>query len=153
MSDRPLPGAETLAKLVSRVTSTMCGITFEPSTEHNPSPDLCFRVATLPIRGKRPLRVSLCSTEPAGKALGAALFQCTASALDQTMVDDALRELLNMAAGQIKGAMALDEALGLPRIVSLEELAAGADGGRPPGLVLRSQGALDVVIWVTQGGA
>jgi hypothetical protein len=150
MSDRPLPSADVLARLVSKVTGTMCGITFEPSNEHNPSPDLCWRVATLPIKGSRPLRVAMCSTEQAGKALGAALFQCTPSDLDQTMVDDALRELLNMAAGQISAVMKLDQALGLPEIIPGAHIPEKIQRAIAEGVVLRSAGDLGLVIWVAE---
>jgi hypothetical protein len=153
MSDRPLPGADTLAKLVSKVTGTMCGITFEPSNDHDPSPDLCWRVATLPIKGKRPLRVALCSTEPAAKALGAALFQCTLKDLDLTMVDDALRELLNMAAGQISAAMKLDQPLGLPEIVRGTDIPDKIQRAIAEGVVLRSAGNLGLLIWVAEDHA
>ena len=150
MSERPLPSAATLAKLVSKVTGTMCGITFEPSTEHHPSPDLCWRVATLPILGRRPLRVALCSTEKAGVALGAAMFSCKPADLDATMVDDALRELLNMASGQINIAMALEQKLGLPEIVHGADIPESIQRAIKEGVVLRSAGDLGLLIWLAE---
>jgi hypothetical protein len=148
MMDGPLPSADALAKLVSKVTGTMCGITFEPSNEHHPSADLCWRVASLPIRGKRPLRVAMCSTEAAGKALGAAMFQCPAADLDSTMIDDALRELLNMAAGQISAAMKLEQALGLPEVIGGSELPEKIQRAIAEGVVLRGAGDLGLIIWI-----
>jgi hypothetical protein len=42
--------------------------------------------------------------------------------LDIDMIDDLLRELLNMAAGQIKIELSLNQALGLPRMIDGDAL-------------------------------
>ncbi len=42
--------------------------------------------------------------------------------LDLAMIDDFMRELVNMTAGQIKGELHLDQALGLPRVIDGEPL-------------------------------
>lgn len=150
MSALGLPDPRTLAQLVSNVTKTMCGISFSAVTHESPSSELCWRVASLPITGRRPLQVVLSSSQRGCTALGAALFSCDPKTLDDGMLEDSLRELLNMAAGQIKGALALDEALGLPEIV------AGADGGAKcaralqKGVVLRSDDDLGLVICVSE---
>ena len=147
MSAPVIPDGATLAQLVSNVTQTMCGISFSAAAGESPTPELCWRVATLPIKGERPLRVALSSSRNGCAALGAALFSCEPDTLDDGMIEDSLRELLNMAAGQIKGALALDQALGLPEIV------AGPAHALQTGVVLRSQDDLGLLIWVAEEGA
>lgn len=148
MSASPLPDPQTLARLVSNVTQTMCGISFQPA-EAPADPKLFWRVAWLPIFGGRPIGVALSSDQPGCRALGAALFSCPPETLDPSMIDDSLRELLNMAAGQIKGALSLDQTLGLPRIVSAPDLPPKAMESLQKGVVLRSGGKVSMLIWIT----
>jgi hypothetical protein len=143
-----LPSAQTLANLVSRVTHTMCGITFVPTTEE-PAPGLFWRTATLPIEGARPLRISISSDRPGCGALGAALYSIPAESLDDAMIDDSLCELLNMAAGQIKRFVVPDQALGLPRIARDAELSEAARRALVrAGMLLRSRGKIDLLICI-----
>jgi len=107
--------AERLAASVSRVTGTMLGRTFQPAATTQP-PTL-WRTVVLPIPGKRPISVALSSDRAGCAALAAAMLGLEEDELDVSMIDDFLRELLNMTAGQIKHELALDAALGLPRIV------------------------------------
>ena len=146
-----LPDATTLATLVSNVTSTMCGISFHPADPVTPNPALFWRVAILPIDGRRPLCVALSSDEPGCTALGAALLGFAPDELDASMIDDSLCELLNMAAGQIKAALSLDQALGLPKIVAANELSPAAEAAVRSGVLLRSRGTADLLIWITEG--
>jgi Chemotaxis phosphatase CheX len=146
-----LPDAATLATLVSNVTSTMCGISFHPADAYKPNPALFWRVAILPIDGRRPLRVALSSDEQGCIALGAALLGFAPDELDAGMIDDSLCELLNMAAGQIKAALSLDQALGLPRIVAANDLSPSAEAAVRGGVLLRSRGTADLLIWITEG--
>ena len=151
MSAHPaIPDAGTLAQLVSNVTQTMCGISFSAAAGEAPSNDLCWRVATLPIKGERPLRVVLSSSRRGCTALGAALFGLEPETLDVSMLEDSLRELLNMAAGQIKGALALDQALGLPEIVAGGEGTSNCQRALQKGVVLRSQDDLGLLIWISE---
>ena len=147
MATPSLPAARTLATLVSNVTQPMCGISFEPSEPQLPTPALYWRVANLAIKGTHSLRVTLSSDQPGCKALGAALFSIPIADVDSSMIDDSLCELLNMAAGQIKSALGLDQALGLPRIVPSDSLP-GPQAGEPGAVILRSQGAVGLVIAV-----
>jgi hypothetical protein len=150
MSGAAIPDAGTLARLVSNVTETMCGISFSAAAGEPPSTELCWRVATLPIKGERPLRVVLSSSRRGCTALGAALFSCEPDTLDDAMIEDSLRELLNMAAGQIKGALALDQALGLPEIIAGPDGASRCQPALERGVVLRSQDDLGLLIWVSE---
>jgi hypothetical protein len=151
MARPDLPDADTLATLVSNVTKTMCGISFAPAEVDDHTHELCWRVATLPINGARPLRVALSSDQKGCAALGSALFSMPPESLDQAMIDDSLCELLNMAAGQIKGALALDQALGLPKIISAADLP--ANQALLEGVVLRSRGSFGLLIWISEGPA
>lgn len=148
-----LPDAQTLASLVSNVTQTMCGITFEPAVSDLPDPSLCWKIALLPITGARPLQIALSSDQSGCAALGAALFSCAPEDLDGTMIDDSLRELLNMAAGQIKSALSLDQTLGLPQVVAEPELSQASARALHEGVVLRSRGDVSLLIWISEGDA
>jgi CheY-specific phosphatase CheX len=106
---------ERLAASVSRVTGTMLGRTFRHAASTEP-PTL-WRTVVLPIPGKRPISVALSSDRAGCAALAAAMLGMQEDELDVGMIDDFLRELLNMTAGQIKNELSLDQALGLPRVV------------------------------------
>ena len=143
--------ARSLAALVSNVTETMCGIRFEPVTALQADPGAGWRVARLPISGKRPLNVALCCDDAGSSVLGAALFSCAPDSLDGPMLDDSLCELLNMSAGQIKSALALDQALGLPRMVKGTDLPTKLTTALREGTILRARGEVNLVLWITEG--
>jgi hypothetical protein len=119
-----MPPRDALVRAVSHVTSTMLGFTFAlpPPELDRPVAELMWRTALLSIPGRQPISVALSSNESGCAALGAAMFSCAPAALDASMIDDSLCELVNMTAGQIRLLMALDQALGLPRV--------GAGGGQ-----------------------
>jgi len=112
-----------MAASVSRVTSTMLGISFHVSHEPRPTP---WRTAVLPISGRRPVTIAMSSDRQGCAVLAAAMLMCDEDGLDVAMIDDFLRELVNMTAGQIKGELALEQALGLPRIVDGDGAFTGA---------------------------
>jgi hypothetical protein len=116
-----LPGPDRLASSVTRVTSTMLGLRFAPGAA-TPLAE-CWRAAMLPIPGRRPVTVALSSNRAGCVVLTASMLSCDADDLDLQMIDDVLRELVNMTAGQIKAELALDQALGLPRVVDAGGLA------------------------------
>jgi hypothetical protein len=145
-----LPDPQKLAALVSNVTQTMCGISFGIA-QPGDQPVFCWRMASLKVAGARPLHVALYSDERGCTALGSALFDCPPETLDSGMIDDSLCELLNMAAGQIKGALALDQALGLPKIITLAELSPAAQASLNDGVLLRSRNAVNLIIWISEG--
>ncbi len=117
---RDIPTPETLARLVSNVTTTMFGMSFQltpgttPRLPWDNAP--AWRTMVLAIDGARPIVVAIASDEPSGKVLGGAMFSCPPAEVDAQMVDDSLSELLNIIAGQVKLSMGLDQALGLPRL-------------------------------------
>ena len=145
-----LPNPERLAALVSNVTQTMCGISFGIAQPNDPA-IACWRMASLNISGAHPLHMALYSDERGCTALGSALFDCAPEALDSSMINDSLCELLNMAAGQVKGALALDQSLGLPRIITVSDLSPRAQVSMQEGVFLRSRNAVNLMIWISEG--
>ena len=114
-----IPGPDKLADLVSGVTETMFGMSFAlaPPREHAPwKTEPPWRTVLLPIRGKRHITVAIAADEAGGRVLGSRMFSCDATTVDDSMIDDSLRELANIVAGQVKSVMGLDQALGLPSV-------------------------------------
>jgi hypothetical protein len=146
---RPLPAAEVLASLLSEVTSTMLGIPFAAAQGDERIELLCWRSAILPIGADEVLKVALASDERGCAILGARMFQVGEAEVDAAMIDDALRELVNMTAGLIKRAIGADMTLGLPRIVSESR----PDGLLPAGwrrVLLRARdGSVELVLFVS----
>ena len=70
----------------------------------------------LAIPGSTPLTVALSSDQRGCAALASAMLGIADDELDLAMIDDVLRELTNMTAGQLKLELKLDQALGLPRL-------------------------------------
>lgn len=143
---KPLPDAQTLARLVSNVTSTMLGISFKP-VDAPPMMAGVWRTALLPIPGARPVVVGLASEFQSSQRLSAAMFSCKEADVDQPMRDDSLRELANMTAGLVKSALGLDALLGLPIIKE------GADvpERKPIESVFVRAESLGLFLWVSEG--
>lgn len=146
---KSLPDATTLAQLVTSVTETMCGITFVPAESNTPSPD-CYRMALLPITGVRQLEVTLFSDRTSCESLGSSLFSVAREDIDTSMIEDSLRELLNMAAGQIKQAVAPDHTLGLPKLIAEDDLGENHRRARDAGVLLKTVGPVQLFIWITE---
>jgi len=113
--------------MVNSVTTTMMNVKFALV----PEPRIVepFRRAVLPIQAKK-LAVVVTGDEPSCKKLGARLFSMTPAEIDVSMMEDTLRELANITAGQVKRAMSIDSALGLPRIVKGDADWGGTPGGQ-----------------------
>jgi hypothetical protein len=141
-----LPSDDVLARLVSGVTETMFGMSFN-LTPDNQTPrwekKLTWRTAVLPISGGRPLTVAVASDPHGGKLLAGEMFAVAEGEVDPSMIDDSLSELVNIIAGQVKRAMGSDHSLGLPTICdSLDDLP-----GKRRYATLSNSGA-DVLMWV-----
>jgi hypothetical protein len=139
-----------MAELVSGVTHTMLGFTFEPdgASTHDA---LAWRTAVLPIAGATPITVGLSSDEDGCSKLAGAMFGLAKSDVDASMMNDSLCELVNMTAGLLKTAMSLNQALGLPRILSGAE-APEVPTASPHVVVLKAQ-QLGLVLWIYEGVA
>jgi len=124
--------------MVNSVTTTMMNVKFAlvPMAELT----VPFRRAVLPIAGPVPVSVVVTGDEASCQALGARLFMVTPQDVDISMMEDTLRELANITAGQVKRAMSLDSALGLPRIVKGTDPWSGTVGGQQL-IVLRAESA------------
>jgi hypothetical protein len=142
-----LPCPEALAEIVTRVTETMFGMSFALTdvelTQRAAVPS--WRTVILPIPGQRPLSVAIASDEASGQTLGSAMFACPLAEVDRAMVEDSLCELVNIVAGQVKSVMGVDDALGLPKMLTT------ADGTIDPaswrGATMRSH-SCEVMVWV-----
>jgi hypothetical protein len=145
-----LPDPATLATLVSNVTKTMCGFSFGVADPKNSTRVACFRMAVLEVTGGHPWRVALFSDQGGCTALCSALFQVEPADLEDGMIEDSLCELLNMAAGQIKGLLSADETLGLPKITSPEQLSPQSQKAYREGILLRSQDSVNLMMWISQ---
>jgi hypothetical protein len=146
---KPMPPAQKLAALVSNVTETMLGLSFAPAEAMAAHPALNWRTAIMLVDGPRPVSVGLSSDEAGCAKLAGAMFGCKAEGVDVGMIDDALRELVNMTAGLLKREMALDQALTVPAIVqdkeSLDEIAR-----QHPALVLVAR-EVGIALWACDG--
>ncbi|HTP27406.1 MAG TPA: chemotaxis protein CheX [Anaeromyxobacteraceae bacterium] len=137
-----------MASLVSGVTQAMLGLTFVPdgAKAHQA---LSWRTAVLPIAGQRPLTVGLSSDQNGCCQLSAAMFGCRREDVDQSMMSDALCELVNMTAGLLKSVMSLNQALGLPKILSGTD-SPNIPAASPQVIVLKAD-ALGLVLWIYEG--
>lgn len=115
--------ADRIARATSRVTTTMIGRTFSPTDHLLPA---LWRTAMLSIPGARPVTVAMSSDRVGCATLTAAMLKCDEDDLDLAMIDDFMRELVNMTASQIKAELSLDQSLGLPRVIDGELLATTA---------------------------
>lgn len=142
-----LPSPEVLAGIVSGITETMFGMSFVLADgASSDAPKIpTWRTVVLPIPGRRPLSVAIASDEASGQTLGSAMFSCPVSEVDREMAEDSLRELVNIVAGQVKSAMGVDDALGLPKMLATGEGAINSDKWR--GATMRS-GTREVMVWV-----
>lgn len=145
----PLPKADRLAALVSNVTETMLGLSFVPALTVAAHPSLNWRTAIMLVDGPRPVSVGLSSDEAGCTKLAAAMFGCNADGVDVGMINDALRELVNMTAGLLKREMSLDQALSVPSIIdhkqALEQIAR-----QHPALVLVAR-EVGIALWACDG--
>jgi hypothetical protein len=114
--------SDRIAKSVSRVTSRMLGLTFQVTISTLPVER--WRTVALPIPGKRPVTVAMSSDRRGCAALASTMLGMAEDDLGVDMIDDFMRELVNMTAGQIKSELSLDQALGLPKIFDGDSLCA-----------------------------
>jgi len=101
----------------------------------------------LSIAGAKPLTVALSSDRAGCAALAAAMLMCDEEELELQMIDDFMRELVNMTAGQIKRVLALDDALGLPKMTTEQDLMKAVDPPQVSNTPL-SAGGVKLVLWI-----
>lgn len=146
-----LPPPEKMARIVSNVTETMLGITFEAVPAQSAAQNkLTWRTVLLPIVGKVSLTVGLSSDEAGCLKLAGAMFSVAPKDVDQEMMSDALKELVNMTAGLIRTTLSLDQALGLPKVVPATDPNVLAAHAKTSLTVLRAK-EVGLVLWILQG--
>jgi hypothetical protein len=127
----------------------MLGLSFAPAETVSAHPSLNWRTAIMLVDGPRPVSVGLSSDEPGCTKLAAAMFSCKPDGVDVGMINDSLRELVNMTAGLLKREMALDQALSVPLIV--DDADSLADIARQhPALVLVAR-EVGIALWACDG--
>jgi len=146
----PLPDPKKLAEMVTNVTQTMLRIRFHPDPNGVTGISLRWRTAVLPVPGARPITVGLSSDQRGCVALSAAMFSCPNESVDGPMIDDSLRELVNMTAGLVKGSLQLDQALGLPQVLGESASPTGLGPPHAQDVVLKADG-LGLYLWVCEG--
>lgn len=137
---------ERVATLVSGVTDKLIGLRFALAPRGEVPGSHCWRAAVLDV-GDPTLTVALSSDQRGCTALGAAFFDVTTAAVNAAIINDSLAELVNITAGQLKMALRLDKALGLPRVVDRPER---PSAGRWRVIRLRAEGALEILVWITE---
>jgi hypothetical protein len=106
-----------IAALLSGITLTMLDMDLALEEGRAPGSGSFWRTAVISIPGASPIAVAL-STDAAGcAAIGAAMFSCPTGEVEPEMADDALAELTNVTAGEVKRALKLDQTIGLPSIL------------------------------------
>jgi hypothetical protein len=143
-----LPDPQVLAKLVSFVTEQLCEAVFLPEDPLERGESVCAKMYLLPLVGEPRISVVLGCDRRGSRALARAIFKCDDSALKNDIADDAVRELLNMVASQIRTALVPDHNLGLPRLTSLFEIIETGGLKLDDAVLLRSQGKIDLRVWV-----
>jgi chemotaxis protein CheY-P-specific phosphatase CheC len=74
-------------------------------------------VVFLPIHGVSSLSVVLAANRESAALLASTMFSCDIADVDDSMQNDALCEMLNIVAGQLKSSMGLSHSLGLPSVL------------------------------------
>ncbi|HEY0711247.1 MAG TPA: chemotaxis protein CheX [Polyangia bacterium] len=135
-----------LSSLVSKVMEASCGLNFKPTgVSYKPVPP--WRAVALQIHGGGTRTVAIGGDQDACMAIASGLLQRPEKELDTQMVEESMLELLNMVAGHIKRAMAIDVALGLPEIVSVEDIEQRMARGGQRAAVINERKML--TIWLT----
>ncbi len=102
--------------MVNDITTSMMNLKFALVPNHD-STLTPYRRAVLPIPGSNPISIVIMSDQSSCEKLSSRLFMVKLAEVDVAMVEDTLRELANITAGQVKRAMSIDQALGLPKIL------------------------------------
>jgi hypothetical protein len=111
-----LPNAQAIARLANTATQMLYGVPIEfGGTCQADFPDAAGgHAAVVPLIGAPTYVIWAKAIADGGYALASVMFDCKPEAVDEGMVDDSLRELVNILAGQLKGLIAPWHQLGLP---------------------------------------
>jgi hypothetical protein len=119
--------AEALRHLAASPPQTLFGISVwviaAPVSVLPASNDGPYRVALLPVPGPRPCTVAVACVPGSAKLLASLMFGCPLRTVEASVAEDALCEVSNIVAGQMKSVLAPDQALGLPRVEAADGFA------------------------------
>jgi hypothetical protein len=111
-----LPSPETLANVVDETSQAMYGlaITFAGECERGLPGANQNATVIVPLIGAPLYIITARADDNGGSALASAMYSCEAQDTNPEMVEDSLRELCNIIAGQIKSLIAQEHEIGLP---------------------------------------
>jgi hypothetical protein len=123
-----LPTPAVLAQMVSDATQMMFSIPVVFGGDCPPSlPDVADgHTVIVPLIGDPLYLVTAKSTAIGGVALASVMFDCTPEQADAAMIEDSLRELTNILAGQLKSLIAQQHQIGLPARLEDDATLAGS---------------------------
>lgn len=111
-----LPSPETLANVVDETSQAMYGLPIAFAGECEKGLPGAHENATVivPLIGAPLYIITARADESGGPALASAMFSCDVQDTNPEMVEDSLRELCNIIAGQVKSLIAQEHEIGLP---------------------------------------
>lgn len=139
---------DELARVVSNVTRTMCGVSFVVGEGTDRGESICSRMLVLPLVGLRRINIVLSCDAATARNLAAAMLRRPLPELGRREVDSALRELLGMVGGQVVNVMQVDQSLGTVRAITLAELVSEGAAGFSGSALLRGSDSADLRIWI-----
>ena len=118
-----LPDDDGLVGIFNNITSTMLmmdsDVDYGATMESMGTRLYCTAVLGMP--GPSPITVAVSSDEEGASSLACALFALEHHELEESMLSDTMAELSNMFAGQLKGSLNLNQSLGLPKVLQLQQ--------------------------------
>ncbi len=118
-----MPDDDGLVGVFNNITSTMLmmdsDVDYGVSDEGKGARLYCTAVLGMP--GPTPITVAVSSDEEGASSLACALFALEHHELEESMLADTMAELSNMFAGQLKGSLNLNQSLGLPKVLQLQQ--------------------------------
>jgi hypothetical protein len=116
MNDLPTP--ETLATVVDETAQAMFGVPVMYAGDCDnglpTSSDPTEPTVIVPLIGNPLYIITAHADKTGGPSLASAMFSCELDDTNPEMVEDSLRELCNIIAGQVKSLMAPEHEIGLP---------------------------------------
>jgi len=112
-----LPSPETLASVVDETTQAMYGVPVSYAGDCDnglPVADPRSPTVIVPLIGNPLYIITAHADQSGGPSLAGAMFSCPPGEANEEMVEDSLRELCNIIAGQVKSLVAPEHEIGLP---------------------------------------
>jgi hypothetical protein len=144
-----LPAPALLANMVSETTQMMFGISLVFGGDCPPGlPDVGDgHTIIVPLIGDPLYLVTAKSSAVGGLALATMMFECAPGEANAAMIEDSLRELTNILAGQLKSFIAQEHQIGLPSRLEDDTTLAGSSRWAGARLQIGAQAAeVDVAV-------